>query len=77
VPDHTKQILRDLIRSYLFGEARNKDAFYQVPGKGLNIALHSPPGVGKTLTCEVIAEELRRPLYIVSVGEISDNTKSV
>jgi AAA+ superfamily predicted ATPase len=77
VPDHTKQTLRDLIRSYLFEKARNKDAFHQMLGKGLNIALHSPPGVGKPLTCEVVAEELRRPLYVVSVSKISDNAKSV
>jgi hypothetical protein len=46
-------------------------------GKGLNIALHSLLGVGKILTCEVVVEELRRPLYVVSVGEISDNAESV
>jgi hypothetical protein len=77
VPDYTKQTLRDLIGSYLFEKARDKDAFHQMPGKGLNIALHGPPGVGKTLTCEVVAEELRRPLYVVSVGEISDNAEFV
>jgi hypothetical protein len=77
VPDHTKQTLRDLIGSYLFEKSHNKDAFHQILGKGLNVALHSPSGVGKTLTCEVVAEELRRPLYVVSVGEISDNAESV
>jgi hypothetical protein len=46
-------------------------------GKGLNIALYSLLGVGKTLTYKVVTEELRRPLYIVSVSEVSDNAKSV
>jgi hypothetical protein len=29
-----------------------------------------PPGVGKTLTAEAIAELLHKPLYVVSMGEL-------
>ncbi|KAI9101823.1 P-loop containing nucleoside triphosphate hydrolase protein [Phlyctochytrium arcticum] len=32
--------------------------------------LHGPPGVGKTLTAEAIAETLHRPLYYVTMGEL-------
>ncbi|KAB8223441.1 P-loop containing nucleoside triphosphate hydrolase protein [Aspergillus novoparasiticus] len=32
--------------------------------------LHGPPGVGKTLTAEAIAEILHRPLYYVTMGEL-------
>lgn len=32
--------------------------------------LHGPPGVGKTLTAESIAEHTRRPLYTVTSGEL-------
>lgn len=32
--------------------------------------LHGPPGVGKTLTAEAIAEVLHRPLYYVTMGEM-------
>lgn len=32
--------------------------------------LHGPPGVGKTLTAEAIAEVLHRPLYYVTMGEL-------
>jgi SpoVK/Ycf46/Vps4 family AAA+-type ATPase len=39
-------------------------------GKGLVILLHGPPGVGKTLTAETIAEATGKPLFIVSVAEI-------
>lgn len=35
--------------------------------------LHGPPGTGKTLTAEGIAELLKRPLYMVSVGELGTN----
>jgi SpoVK/Ycf46/Vps4 family AAA+-type ATPase len=39
-------------------------------GKGLVILLHGPPGVGKTLTAETIAEGTGKPLFVVSVAEI-------
>ena len=39
-------------------------------GKGLVLLLHGPPGVGKTLTAETIAEATGKPLFIVSVAEI-------
>ncbi|KAL9118250.1 MAG: hypothetical protein Q9187_005206 [Circinaria calcarea] len=42
-------------------------------GKGLVLLLHGPPGVGKTLTAETIAEATGRPLFIVSVAEIGLN----
>ena len=42
-------------------------------GKGLVILLHGPPGVGKTLTAETIAEATGKPLFIVSVAEIGLN----
>jgi len=39
-------------------------------GGGCIFLLHGPPGCGKTLTAESIAELLKRPLYSVSVGEL-------
>jgi len=32
--------------------------------------LHGPPGCGKTLTAEAIAELLRKPLYVVTAGDL-------
>jgi hypothetical protein len=46
-------------------------------GRGLVLVLHGPPGVGKTLTAETVAEYARRPLYSVSAGELGTNVKSL
>lgn len=42
-----------------------------VKGKGMGLVcvLHGPPGVGKTLTAECVAEFVKRPLYMVSSGD--------
>lgn len=46
-------------------------------GGGCIFLLHGPPGVGKTLTAEAIAELLHRPLYSVGVGELGTNPREV
>ena len=62
-----KQLIRALVR--FGGENTGEDI---VGGKrgGSVFLLHGPPGVGKTLTAEAIAEVLHRPLYYVSMGEL-------
>lgn len=42
--------------------------FVEGKGQGLITLLHRPPGVGKTLTVEGLAEYLERPLYAVSLA---------
>jgi hypothetical protein len=42
-------------------------------GGGCVFLLHGEPGQGKTLTAETVAEDLRRPLYSISVGELGTN----
>ena len=39
-------------------------------GGGCVFLLHGEPGQGKTLTAETVAEDLKRPLYSISVGEL-------
>jgi hypothetical protein len=43
-----------------------------VEGKGMGriFLLHGPPGEGKTLTAETVAESLKKPLYSVTTGEL-------
>lgn len=42
-------------------------------GKGLTFLLHGVPGVGKTATAEAVALEHRKPLFILTPGEIGTN----
>jgi hypothetical protein len=64
-----KQLIRALVR---FGGTDTGDDGDIIGGKsgGSVFLLHGPPGVGKTLTAEAIAEVLKRPLYYVSMGEL-------
>jgi hypothetical protein len=77
LPDRIKQNLKGLVSSHRFNAARTIDDVIQGKGKGLNVVLHGPPGVGKTLTGESIAEYLQCPLYAVSAGELGTNSRSL
>jgi hypothetical protein len=46
-------------------------------GEGTIFLLHGPPGVGKTLTAEAVAELLHKPLYVVSMGELGTSPESL
>lgn len=46
-------------------------------GKGLVMVLHGPPGVGKTLTAECVAEWAHRPLYVVAAGDLGTDSRNL
>lgn len=75
LPANQKSIVRALVESHAFAEASNIDDIIQGKGRGLVAVLHGPPGTGKTLTAEGIAELLRRPLYMVSAGELGTDSR--
>lgn len=77
LPDLIKQNLRGLVSSHRFNAAKTIDDVIQGKGKGLNVVLHGPPGVGKTLTAESIADFLKCPLYAVSAGELGTNSRTL
>jgi len=77
LPARIKQNLKGLVSSHRFNAARTIDDVIQGKGKGLNVVLHGPPGVGKTLTGESIAEYLKCPLYAVSAGELGTNSRTL
>ncbi|TGZ83324.1 hypothetical protein EX30DRAFT_370338 [Ascodesmis nigricans] len=74
LPKDQKDIVRALVESHSATEGScTIDDVIAGKGRGLVSVLHGPPGVGKTMTCEAIAEFLRRPLYCVSSGELGTN----
>ncbi|KAI1108790.1 P-loop containing nucleoside triphosphate hydrolase protein [Nemania sp. NC0429] len=65
---------KDLVQSLIRGHKHKSIMFDDVmsgKGQGLIFLLHGKPGLGKTLTAESVAEDLNRPLYSISGGELS------
>lgn len=76
LPADQKELITALVESHTIGND-NFDDFVKGKGKGFISLLHGPPGVGKTLTAESIAEHTRRPLYSVTSGELGTTPKDL
>jgi hypothetical protein len=46
-------------------------------GRGIILLLCGPPGVGKTLTAESVAEHMQVPLFVLSSGDLGFDSKQV
>ncbi|KAI1612952.1 AAA family ATPase [Exophiala viscosa] len=69
IPSQEKQLIRAFVQS----QVKFKDDFDDViagKGRGMIMLLAGPPGVGKTLTAESVAETLKVPLYMMSAGDL-------
>lgn len=69
LPPQTK----DLIQAFVSSQVRYRDTFDDViagKGQGMIMLLSGPPGVGKTLTAESVAENMQVPLYMLSAGDL-------
>ncbi|RSL85559.1 hypothetical protein CDV31_016546 [Fusarium ambrosium] len=71
LPEAQKKAIWALTQTYCCHDKNPsfKD-FVQGKGRGINFLLYGPPGVGKTLTAEIIAESCKLPLYTVAAGQI-------
>ena len=74
--DVQKRLVRTLVRSHI-SQTSSFDDLIREKGKGLIGLLVGPPGVGKTLTAEAVAEEVRRPLYVLSSGELGSSPEQI
>ena len=64
---------KELILGFTESQQKHRAAFDDViegKGRGMIILLCGPPGVGKTLTAESVAEEMKVPLYMMSAGDL-------
>ncbi|TKW56190.1 ATP-dependent zinc metalloprotease FtsH [Colletotrichum tanaceti] len=68
LPEDQKELILAFSESQLEGSAF--DDVISGKGKGIICLLSGPPGVGKTLTAEAVAENLRVPLHTLSSGDL-------
>lgn len=71
-----KMLIHSLVKQHSIN-ADKYDDFVEGKGKGLVILLSGRPGCGKTLTAEAVAEVTRKPLYMVSAGELGTSPEDV
>ena len=76
LPHGYKEIIRAFVQEQLSRDDKFDDIVY---GKGLGfiMLLSGEPGVGKTLTAESVAEEMRQPLYLMSASELGETATEV
>ncbi|PHH88416.1 hypothetical protein CDD83_7544 [Cordyceps sp. RAO-2017] len=71
---------KELILAFAQSQAQHKEAFDDViagKGRGIVLLLSGGPGIGKTLTAESVAEEMRVPLYAMSAGDLGSDAYDV
>ncbi|PHH59923.1 hypothetical protein CDD81_2382 [Ophiocordyceps australis] len=76
LPPGEKELVAALVQKDRPKENRFDD-FVQHKGEGTIILLCGPPGVGKTLTVEAMAEKSERPLYVLSASELGTKPSTV
>lgn len=74
MPPKRKRLIEALVSSH---DHMKSPDIIAGKGEGSIFLLHGPPGVGKTLTAEAIAEMMHRPLYVVSFGELGTSPESL
>ncbi|KAK3984263.1 hypothetical protein QBC44DRAFT_375395 [Cladorrhinum sp. PSN332] len=75
-----QQDLKQLVLAFARSQAKRRGGFDDViqgKGRGVIMLLGGPPGVGKTLTAESVAEVMRVPLYMMSAGDLGTSAERV
>lgn len=71
---------KELVLGFTESQQKYRETFDDViegKGRGMIILLCGPPGVGKTLTAESVAEEMKVPLYMMSAGDLGVDPRRV
>jgi hypothetical protein len=69
IDEDRRGLIHGLVKAHRNDESTFDDVIKN-KGQGLVGLLSGPPGVGKTLTAEAVAEVTERPLYTVNAGEL-------
>jgi len=73
IPINYKTIIHSLVKFY---GVQSEDVV-NAKSQQLTILMHGPPGSGKTLTAQAMAEALHKPLYSVPVGQFGTTSATV
>ncbi|KAK3705883.1 hypothetical protein LTR37_013036 [Vermiconidia calcicola] len=71
---------KELVRGFTATQHSYQSQFDDViqgKGRGIILLLCGPPGVGKTLTAESVAEDMKVPLYMMSAGDLGLDPRHV
>ncbi|EJD45515.1 P-loop containing nucleoside triphosphate hydrolase protein [Auricularia subglabra TFB-10046 SS5] len=76
IESRQKTLIHALVQQHSQNSGRFDDII-KGKGKGLIGLLAGPPGCGKTLTAEAVAEITHKPLYQVTAGELGVNQETI
>jgi hypothetical protein len=71
---------KDIVLAFAESQIAHRENFDDIivgKGKGTIMLLSGPPGVGKTLTCEAVAETMKVPLYSVGAAELGSKPSAL
>lgn len=76
LPENQKELILGFTATQQ-GYRNTYDDVIEGKGRGIIILLCGPPGVGKTLTAESVAEEMKVPLFIMSAGDLGIDSRHI
>jgi SpoVK/Ycf46/Vps4 family AAA+-type ATPase len=77
IDDGSKKVISALVKSHEKRQTRVNAQFQDlIPRKGLGLAMlfAGAPGLGKTLTAEIVSEHRKKALYAITSGELGTDT---
>ena len=77
LPGDHKDLILALAKSQMEKHTNTFDDVIEGKGRGMIMLLSGPPGVGKTLTAESVAETMRTPLYAMSASDLGFSSRDV
>ena len=69
--------IKQMVKALVVNSEGTFTDIIQKKSGGTIICLNGPPGIGKTLTAQSLAELLHKPLYSVSVGELGTSAETL